>query len=96
MAYTASSFAQILVGGFSFAIFPRVELRPPRAPFPRAARFATEVPEAVLDLALLPAARGLARAASWVRGRLGGRLHVQALQVLAALVAMLAWRLLWW
>jgi formate hydrogenlyase subunit 3/multisubunit Na+/H+ antiporter MnhD subunit len=96
MAYTASSFAQILVRGFSFAIFPRVELRPPRAPFPRAARFATEVPEAVLDLALLPAARGLARAASWVRGRLGGRLHVQALQVLAALVAMLAWRLLWW
>jgi formate hydrogenlyase subunit 3/multisubunit Na+/H+ antiporter MnhD subunit len=96
MAYTASSFAQILVQGFAFAVLPRVELVPPRGPFPRAARFGTSVPEAVLDLLLLPAVRAYGRAASWTRGRLAGRIHFYAVLVLATLVAMLAWRLLWW
>jgi hydrogenase-4 component B len=96
MAYTASSFAQILVQGFDFAISPRVELQPPRGPFPPAARFATSVPEAVLDLAILPAVRAYGTAAGWVRGRLAGRIHFYALLILATLVAMLAWRLLWW
>jgi len=31
-----------------------------------------------------------------VRRLIAGRLHLQALLVLATLVAMLAWRLLWW
>jgi hypothetical protein len=96
MAYTASSFAQILVQGFRFAVLPRVELEPPRGPFPRFARFATSAPEAVLDLAILPAVRAYGSAATWVRGRLAGRIHFYAMLVLATLVAMLAWRLLWW
>jgi len=96
MEYTASSFAQILVQGFRFALLPRVELQPPRGLFPGFARFATSVPDAVLDLAILPAVRAYGVAAGWVRGRLAGRIHFYAVLVLATLVALLAWRLLWW
>jgi hydrogenase-4 component B len=96
MAYTGSSFAQILNQGFRWVLFPRVRFAPPRGPFPTGARFSTEPREAVLDLALLPAIRDYISATSRVRGLIAGRLHLQALLVLATLVAMLAWRLLWW
>ena len=96
MAYTGSSFAQILNQGFRWVLFPRIRFAPPRGPFPAGARFSTEPREAVLDLALLPAVRDYISATSRVRGLIAGRLHLQALLVLATLVAMLAWRLLWW
>jgi formate hydrogenlyase subunit 3/multisubunit Na+/H+ antiporter MnhD subunit len=96
MAYTGSSFAQILNQGFRWVLFPRVRFAPPRGPFPTGARFSTEPREAVLDLALLPAVRDYISATSRVRRLIAGRLHLQALLVLATLVAMLAWRLLWW
>jgi hypothetical protein len=96
MAYTGSSFAQILNQGFRWALLPRIRFVPPRGPFPTGARFSTEPREAVLDLALLPAVRETIVASSWVRRLIAGRLHLQALLVLATLVAMLAWRLLWW
>jgi NADH:ubiquinone oxidoreductase subunit 5 (subunit L)/multisubunit Na+/H+ antiporter MnhA subunit len=96
MAYSASSFARILVQGFGPALPAHVTLRPPQGIFPRSARFASEVPEAVLDLAIAPVVRAYAAATSRLRGLANGRIHVQALLVLAALVALLAWRLLWW
>jgi NADH:ubiquinone oxidoreductase subunit 5 (subunit L)/multisubunit Na+/H+ antiporter MnhA subunit len=96
MAYTGSSFAQILNQGFRWVLFPRVRFAPPRGPFPTGARFSTEPREAVLDLALLPAVRDYISATSRVRRLIAGRLHLQALLVLATLVTMLAWRLLWW
>jgi formate hydrogenlyase subunit 3/multisubunit Na+/H+ antiporter MnhD subunit len=96
MAYTGSSFAQILNQGFHWVLFPRVRFAPPKGPFPTGARFSTEPREAVLDLALLPAVRDYISATSRVRGLIAGRLHLQALLVLATLVALLAWRLLWW
>jgi hypothetical protein len=94
MAYTGSSFAQILNQGFRFVLFPRVRFSPPRGPFPTSSRFSTEPREAVLDLALLPAVRDYIQATSRIRGLIAGRIHLQALLVLATLVAMLAWRLL--
>jgi hydrogenase-4 component B len=96
MAYTGSSFAQILNQGFRWVLLPRVRFSPPKGPFPTGARFSTEPREAVLDLALLPAVRDYLSATSRVRGLIAGRLHLQALLVLATLVALLAWRLLWW
>ncbi len=96
MAYTGSSFAQILNQGFRWVLLPRVRFTPPKGPFPTGARFSTEPREAVLDLALLPAVRDYISATSRVRGLIAGRLHLQALLVLATLVALLAWRLLWW
>jgi hypothetical protein len=96
MEYTGSSFAQILNQGFRRVLFPRVRFQPPRGPFPTSARFSTEPREAVLDLTILPGIRGYAAAASRVRGLLAGRVHFYALLVLATLVFILAWRLLWW
>jgi hypothetical protein len=95
MAYTGSSFAQILNQAFRWVLFPRVRLSPPRGLFPTGARFSTEPREAVLDLALLPAVRDYISATSRVRRLIAGRLHLQALLVLGTLVAMLAWVLLW-
>ena len=96
MAYTGSSFAQILNQGFRWVLFPRVRFQPPRGPFPISARFSTEPREAVLDLTILPGVRTFGAAASRVRGLLAGRVHFYALLVLATLVFILAWRLLWW
>jgi len=96
MEYTGSSFAQILNQGFRWVLFPRVRFQPPRGPFPASARFSTEPREAVLDLTILPGIRGYGSAASRVRGLLAGRVHFYALLVLATLVFLLAWRLLWW
>ena len=96
MAYTGSSFAQILNQGFRWVLLPRIRFAPPRGLFPTGARFSTEPREAVLDLALLPAVRDYISATSRVRRLIAGRLHLQALLVLATLVALLAWRLLWW
>jgi NADH:ubiquinone oxidoreductase subunit 5 (subunit L)/multisubunit Na+/H+ antiporter MnhA subunit len=96
MQYTGSSFAQILNQGFRWVLFPRVRFLPPRGPFPRASRFSTEPREAVLDLTLLPAVRGFGGTAARLRGLLAGPIHFYALLVLATLVAILAWRLLWW
>ena len=96
MAYTGSSFAQILNQGFRWVLFPRVRFQPPRGPFPTSARFSTEPREAVLDLTILPGVRTFGAGASRVRVLLAGRVHFYALLVLATLVSILAWRLLWW
>jgi hypothetical protein len=53
----------------------------------------TEVPDAVLDLGLLPAARGYAWAALRVRLLYLRRIQFQILLVLATLLAVLAWGL---
>jgi hypothetical protein len=96
MAYTGSSFAQILNQGFRWVLLPRVRFQPPRGPFPTSARFSTEPREAVLDLTILPWVRSYGLAASRVRALLAGKIHFYALLVLATLVFLLAWRLLWW
>ena len=96
MEYTGSSFAQILVEGFRRVLLSRVELEAPHGLFPRSAHFATEVPELVLDRAILPAVRGGEVAAGRVRGLFSGHIHFYAFLVFVALVALLAWRFLWW
>jgi hydrogenase-4 component B len=96
MQYTASSFAQILNDAFRWALFLRIRSTSPRGPFPTGARFSTEPREAVLDVALVPALRGYTSLLARRRGVLAGRLHLYALLVLATLVALLAWRFVWW
>jgi hydrogenase-4 component B len=94
MQYTGSSFAELLLRRFSWAIFPHVASRPVEGPFPADGAFHTEVPDPVLDLALAPAAR----AYGWVAGRARllnfRRIQLQMMLVLATLVAVLAWGLL--
>jgi hypothetical protein len=92
--YTGSSFAELLLGRFSWVVSPQAEAHPPAGPFPREAAFRTEVPDPVLDLALAPAARAYGWIAARARGLGFRRVQLQMLLVLATLVAVLAWGLL--
>ena len=94
MQYTASSFAELLLQRFSWAMFPRGGATPPEGPFPRGGAFHTHVPDTVLDLCLAPAARGYAWLATRARLLYLSRIHVQMLLVLATLLAALAWSVL--
>ena len=94
MQYTGSSFAEMLVQRFLWAFRPHVSLEPPRGIFPQRAAFASEVPDTVLDRWLLPALRAAESLSVRFRARVPAAVHFQALLVLAALVALLAWRFL--
>jgi hydrogenase-4 component B len=56
MQYTGTSLGQNLVRLFSFALWPKTEFRGPRGRFPEKSDFETDVPDAVLDRLVLPAA----------------------------------------
>ncbi len=97
MQYTGSSFAELLLQRFTWAM--RVRGGAPRlgGPFPRRGEhaFHTEVPDSVLDLALLPAARGYGWLATSVRGLYLRRIQFQMLLVVLTLLAVLAWGFAW-
>ena len=90
--YTSSSFAQMLVALFSWALRPQVE-RPEDLPlFPRAARFHSEVGDVVLDEAVLPSFSF----AGWLFSRFRvfqqGNIQTYLLYIFIALIALLLWR----
>jgi hypothetical protein len=95
MQYTGSSFAALLLARFSWAIRPRGV--PPRivGPFPGPAELHTEVPDPVLDLGLLPAARGWVWLATHARSLYLRRVQFQMLLVVVTLVAFIAWGFVW-
>jgi hydrogenase-4 component B len=89
--YTSSSFAQMLVGLFAWALVPRREA-PRRLPlFPGTSHFHSETPDAVLDRAVLP----ILRLGAWLCTRLRifqqGRTQVYLLYIFLTLVALLLW-----
>jgi hydrogenase-4 component B len=89
MQYTSSSFAELLVGLFSWALRPHVELRSPVGLFPGPSAFESHVHDTVLARAVLPASRATARALSWFRWVQRGSVHLYLLYILAALVLLL-------
>ncbi len=94
--YTASSFAQILVGLFRWAVLPD-ERRPSlTGPFPAAGeRFESHAPDPVLDRFLLP---GLTRGLSFLglaRVIQAGRIQTYLLYIVVTLVVLLAWSASW-
>ena len=95
MQYTGSSFAELLVRRFSWAIFPRGSVPRLEGPFPAEARFHTVVPDTVLDLGLAPAARGFRWLATRAHLLYLRRIQFQVLLLLATLVAALAWGFVW-
>jgi hydrogenase-4 component B len=90
MQYTASSFAQIITSSFGWALRPIVHWPRVDALFARPARFHSEVPDAVLEHAVLPAVRRTERVFAALRWLQQGRTHVYVLYVLLALLALLA------
>jgi hydrogenase-4 component B len=90
MAYTASSFAQILVRLFRFVLQPRLEEAVAREPFPPARSFHTSVPEPVVDRVLAPLWAGFERALIPLRAVQQGRIQRYLVYVLLTLCALLA------
>jgi hydrogenase-4 component B len=90
--YTASSFAQMLVDLFRWAVLPD-ELRPrPEGPFPGPGpRYESHAPDPVLDRLLLP---GLTRGRTFLglaRVIQAGRIQAYLLYIVVTLVVLLAW-----
>jgi formate hydrogenlyase subunit 3/multisubunit Na+/H+ antiporter MnhD subunit len=93
--YTGSSFAELLLRRFSWAVPVKPEGQAPEGPFPSASSFHTRVPDPVLDLALVPAASGYGWLAERARRLNVRRIQLQMLLVLATLGAILAWGFVW-
>ena len=116
MQYTSSSFAQMLVGLFGWALRPWTR-RPGKLPlfpqksdsqgavarvppwpgwsaltFPQKADFHSEVPDTVLDGAVLPTFRFVARFFSMLRILQHGNVQIYLLYIFLALLALLLWR----
>ncbi len=92
MQYTSSSFAQMLVGLFGWALRPRTH-RPEDLPlFPQKTDFHSEVPDTVLDEAVLPTFRFGAWLFSWFRVFQQGSIQTYLLYIFVALIALLLWR----
>ncbi len=94
MQYTSSSFAQMLVRLFAWALMPRTRKPKSRqlALFPGKSGFHSEVPDAVLDRGLLPVFRSVARLLARLRVLQRGSVQVYLLYVFLALLALLLWR----
>jgi hydrogenase-4 component B len=94
--YTASSFAQMLVGLFRWALLPDEHRPSLSGPFPAAGeRFESHAPDPVLDRLLLPGMTrgrtllGLARVIQ------AGRIQAYLLYIVVTLVVLLAWSSSW-
>jgi hydrogenase-4 component B len=92
MQYTSSSFAQMLVGLFGWALRPQTHTPHLAGLFPHKAHFQSHVPDAVLDRAALPAAARAARALGWFRWMQHGSIHAYLVYVLVTLLVLLLWR----
>ncbi|HEV3145647.1 MAG TPA: proton-conducting transporter membrane subunit [Gemmataceae bacterium] len=92
MQYTSSSFAQMLVSLFGWALRPKVE-KPKDLPFfPHESSFHSHVPETVLDQAVLPSFRYGAWLVSWFRLLQQGSIQSYLMYIFVALIALMLWR----
>jgi hydrogenase-4 component B len=92
MQYTSSSFAQMLVGLFAWALRPRRRGPGDRLLFPQKTAFHSEVPDTVLDEAVLPAFRLGGWLFSWFRVLQQGSIQTYLLYIFIALIVLLLWR----
>jgi hydrogenase-4 component B len=92
MQYTSSSFAQMLVGLFGWVLRPRTHRPGKMDLFPQRTDFHSDVPDTVLDEAVLPAFRFGAWLFSWGRVLQQGSIQMYLLYIFVALLALLLWR----
>jgi hydrogenase-4 component B len=92
MQYTSSSFAQMLVGLFGWALRPRIHRAGSLPLFPQRTDFHSDVPDTVLDGAVLPTFRSGAWLFSRLRILQQGNIQIYLLYIFIALVTLLLWR----
>jgi hydrogenase-4 component B len=91
MQYTASSFGQMLVGLFAWALRPHTKQPHDLPLFPAAASFHSDVPDPVLDEAVRPTFRLAAWALSGFRVVQRGSAQAYLLYIVLALIVLFAW-----
>jgi hydrogenase-4 component B len=89
MQYTASSFAQMLTGLYSFVLKPRIHKPDIAGIFPTRAGFHSHVPEAVLELVYIPALKRLYEHFVPIRKLQSGILQQYVLYTLVTLIVLL-------
>lgn len=89
MQYTSSSFAETLVGFFSWALLPSVHGAAPAGLFPAPTTFRSHVPDTVLDRALIPLSNAGARALRWFRWVQHGNVQLYLVYILATLFVLI-------
>ncbi len=91
MQYTASSFADGLVGGLRWVLWPRSHGGKVTGCFPIDRPYESHVPDLVLDRLADPAFRSLSGGATLLRFFQGGKVHIYLLYVLLTLLTLLLW-----
>ncbi len=91
MQYSASSFADGLVSGMRFVLWPQIHFRRIAAFFPTPRRFHSHVPDPVLDRTGAPGLDLAARGLSLMRILQSGQLPLYLLYVLITLLTLLIW-----
>ncbi|HEX7598348.1 MAG TPA: proton-conducting transporter membrane subunit, partial [Polyangia bacterium] len=91
MQYTASSFADGLVGGLRWVLWPKAHGGKVTGCFPVDRPFESHVPDLVLDRLANPLFRSLSVGATLLRFFQGGKVHIYLLYVLLTLLALLLW-----
>lgn len=91
MQYTSSSFAQMLVGLFRWALWPVVDAPRIRELFPVTPQFRSHTPDPVLDRIVLPFVGGLYRVFYVFRYLQQGNIQAYLLYILIVLVILLVW-----
>jgi hydrogenase-4 component B len=92
MQYTSSSFAQMLVGLFGWALRPKTHAPKNLPLFPGPTDFHSHLPDPMLDEAVLPTFRFGARVFSRLRVFQQGSIQMYLLYIFLALLALLLWR----
>jgi formate hydrogenlyase subunit 3/multisubunit Na+/H+ antiporter MnhD subunit len=92
MQYTSSSFGQMLVGLFAWALWPRKHEPQLTSLFPEKTFFHSEVPDTVLDRAVRPGLGVLAWLSSWFRLLQQGSIQAYLVYILVILIVLLLWR----
>jgi len=92
MQYTSSSFAEMLVGLFGWALRPDVHEPANLAIFPGKSDFHSDVPDTILDRGVLPGFRFGASLFARFRVLQQGNIQAYLLYIFIALVALLLWR----
>ena len=92
MQYTSSSFAQMLVALFARVLRPSTRRPAVVGLFPQPTDFHSDVPDTVLDGAVLPAFRCGAWLFSWCRVFHQGSIQTYFLYIFIALIVLLLWR----
>jgi hydrogenase-4 component B len=92
MQYSSSSFAQTLVGIFSWALRPKVHNPDTRGIFPHKDAYTSHVDDVVLDSVLIPAAELGSRAAKRMKWLQRGSMQAYLLYILLTLIVLFLWR----